>query len=115
MSAGASLHVGPALIMVGVFMAEGLGTIDWHDYMQAIPSVVTVLLMPATYKIEVGILAGLMTLAMIKILTLRIVFNLPRGYESMPPLIQRFLKRQSLNAYERGIIAAAEGKPSAEA
>ncbi|EOD39349.1 hypothetical protein EMIHUDRAFT_223534 [Emiliania huxleyi CCMP1516] len=113
----------PALIMVGVFMAEGLGTIDWHDYMQASRE--------ATYKIEaglvaglrtagedagdVGILAGLMTLAMIKILTLRIVFNLPRGYESMPPLIQRFLKRQSLNAYERGIIAAAEGKPSAEA
>ena len=53
--------LGPALIMVGVFMAEGLGTIDWHDYMQAIPSVVTVLLMPATYKIEAGLVAGLRT------------------------------------------------------
>ena len=79
--------------------------------MQAIPSVITVLLMPATYKIEVGIIAGLMTLAMIKILTLRIVFNLPQcvGYKAMPPVIRRFLKRQSLNAYERGIIAGVEG------
>lgn len=53
-----TLSTGPALIMVGVFMIQGVKDIDWMDYMQAIPSLLCILLQPVTYKIEVGICAG---------------------------------------------------------
>ena len=34
--------------------------IDWTDYFQAIPSLFCIILQPLTYKIEVGVLAGLL-------------------------------------------------------
>ena len=54
-----TLSTGPALVMVGVFMIEGVKDIDWTDYMQAIPSTICILLQITTYKIEVGVLGAL--------------------------------------------------------
>lgn len=49
----------PALIIVGVFMARGLGEIDWSRLEYAFPAFITVVAMPLTYSIANGIAAGL--------------------------------------------------------
>ncbi|KNC79485.1 hypothetical protein SARC_08118 [Sphaeroforma arctica JP610] len=50
--------IGPALIMVGVMMARALVDIDWEDPMEAIPAFVTTTVMPFTYSIAYGLIAG---------------------------------------------------------
>ena len=49
----------PALIIVGVMMARGLGDIDWGEMEYAIPAFITVIAMPLTYSIATGIALGL--------------------------------------------------------
>ena len=49
----------PALIIVGVMMARGLGGIDWNEMEFAIPAFITVVAMPLTYSIANGIALGL--------------------------------------------------------
>ena len=48
----------PALIVVGVLMAESLMKIDWTDLSIAIPAFLTVSFMPFTYSITTGVAAG---------------------------------------------------------
>ena len=50
----------PALIIVGVMMARGLGDIDWNEMEFAIPAFITVIAMPLTYSIANGIALGLL-------------------------------------------------------
>jgi len=109
-----TVSTGPALIMVGVFMAEGLKDIDWHDYMQAIPSLLCVLLQPVTYKIEVGILAGIFCWIFMQVVSLRILLRIPGCWNATPACIKSFVSRQSLNAHEQGLLAALGGKPAGE-
>jgi adenine/guanine/hypoxanthine permease len=49
----------PALIIVGVMMAKGLGQIEWDQMEIAIPAFVTVIAMPLTFSIANGIALGL--------------------------------------------------------
>lgn len=49
----------PALIIVGVLMARGLGEIEWGKLEYAIPAFLTVIVMPLTYSIANGIAIGL--------------------------------------------------------
>lgn len=48
----------PALILVGVFMLQGVGEIDWQDRKQAIPAFLTMFMMPLTTSITEGIAFG---------------------------------------------------------
>jgi adenine/guanine/hypoxanthine permease len=50
----------PALILVGVMMARGLGDIEWVRMEYAIPAFVTIVAMPLTYSIATGIALGLL-------------------------------------------------------
>jgi len=50
---------GPALILVGAMMMRGLVDIDWDDYGSAIPAFLTMILMPLTYSIAYGMIAGI--------------------------------------------------------
>eukprot|EP00617_Octactis_speculum_P016619 CAMPEP_0185745944 /NCGR_PEP_ID=MMETSP1174-20130828/4331_1 /TAXON_ID=35687 /ORGANISM="Dictyocha speculum, Strain CCMP1381" /LENGTH=549 /DNA_ID=CAMNT_0028420245 /DNA_START=24 /DNA_END=1673 /DNA_ORIENTATION=- len=50
---------GPALILVGAMMMRGLVDIDWDDYGSAIPAFLTIILMPLTYSIAYGMIAGI--------------------------------------------------------
>ncbi len=50
----------PALIIVGVMMAKGLGDIDWGEMEYAIPAFITIIAMPLTYSIATGIALGLL-------------------------------------------------------
>ena len=49
----------PALIIVGVMMARGLGGIEWDKMEYAIPAFVVVVTMPLTFSIANGIALGL--------------------------------------------------------
>ena len=51
----------PALIIVGVMMMPSIKTIHWEDYCKAIPSFLTIILMPLCYSISDGILIGVIS------------------------------------------------------
>ena len=57
----------PALVLVGFLMMAQVKSIDWDDVEIAIPAFLTIVLMPFTYSIAVGIGAGFMTYVLIKL------------------------------------------------
>lgn len=52
---------GPALILIGSLMIKTVKKIDWNDMRVAVPSFVTIVIMPLTFSIAYGIIAGLCT------------------------------------------------------
>lgn len=48
----------PALIVVGILMAESLGKIEWQEFEIAVASFMTIAFMPFTYSITTGVAAG---------------------------------------------------------
>lgn len=58
----------PALIVVGIFMSEGLKNIDWHDLAVAVPAFMVIAFMPFSYSITNGIAFGFLFYAISKIL-----------------------------------------------
>lgn len=59
----------PALIVVGILMAESLSKIDWSDFEIAVPAFMTVALMPFTYSITTGVAAGFIFYCLAKMVT----------------------------------------------
>ena len=57
----------PALVLVGFLMMQQVKQIDWDDVEIAIPAFLTIVLMPFTYSITVGIGAGFIAYALIKV------------------------------------------------
>ena len=57
----------PALIIVGFLMMTQIKNIDWDDLGIAIPAFLTIILMPFTYNISVGIGAGFITHVLIRV------------------------------------------------
>jgi adenine/guanine/hypoxanthine permease len=57
----------PALVLVGFLMMQQVKGIDWDDVEIAIPAFLTIVLMPFTYSITVGIGAGFLAYVLIKI------------------------------------------------
>ena len=58
----------PALIIVGFLMMTQVKNIDWEDYGIAIPAFLTIILMPFTYNISVGIGAGFVSFVVIRLI-----------------------------------------------
>jgi adenine/guanine/hypoxanthine permease len=58
----------PALIIVGFMMMTQIKGIDWDDLGIAIPAFLTIILMPFTYNISVGIGAGFVTYVVIRVI-----------------------------------------------
>ena len=58
----------PALVIVGFLMMTQIRSIDWDDYGIAIPAFLTIILMPFTYNISVGIGAGFVSHVVIRYL-----------------------------------------------
>jgi len=56
-----------ALILVGFLMMQQVRGIDWEDLEIAIPAFLTIVLMPFTYSISVGIGAGFIAFVLIKV------------------------------------------------
>jgi AGZA family xanthine/uracil permease-like MFS transporter len=59
----------PALIIVGFLMMTQIKDIDWTDVTIALPAFLTIILMPFTYSIAVGIGAGFITHVVLKVAT----------------------------------------------
>jgi AGZA family xanthine/uracil permease-like MFS transporter len=57
----------PALVLVGFLMMQQVKDIEWTDVDIAIPAFLTIVLMPFTYSITVGIGAGFIAYAFIKL------------------------------------------------
>ena len=58
----------PALIIVGFMMMTQIKGIDWDDLGIAIPAFLTIILMPFTYNISVGIGAGFVSFVVIRLI-----------------------------------------------
>ncbi len=62
----------PALVLVGFLMMQQVARIAWHDLEIAIPAFLTIVLMPFTYSITVGIGAGFLAYVLIKLVLGRV-------------------------------------------
>ncbi|NMF90954.1 NCS2 family permease [Aromatoleum petrolei] len=58
-----------ALIYVAMLMSTGLAHIDWEDYTNTIPAIVTAVMMPLTFSIANGIALGFVTYVVLKFFT----------------------------------------------
>ena len=56
-----SAATAPALIIVGLLMAEQIKNVDFDDFSESIPAFVCMIIMPLTYSISNGILIGMIT------------------------------------------------------
>lgn len=59
----------PALIIVGLFMMSPVLKINFDDYTEAIPAFLTIIIMPLTYSIAEGIVFGMLSFVLLKVLT----------------------------------------------
>lgn len=58
----------PALILVGLFMMSPIKEIDLDDYTEAIPAFLTIVMMPFGYSIAEGIVFGMVSYVILKVL-----------------------------------------------
>jgi adenine/guanine/hypoxanthine permease len=58
-----------ALVLVGSFMVIPLTKINWHDPSEAFPSFLTIVLIPFTYSLSVGISFGFISWTVLKLIT----------------------------------------------
>ena len=63
-----SAATGPVLVIVGVMMMSPVVNINWEDYSEAIPALITMLLMPLAYSISEGILLGIISYVVINLI-----------------------------------------------
>jgi AGZA family xanthine/uracil permease-like MFS transporter len=59
----------PALILVGSFMLSPILKINFDDYTESIPVFLTVIMMPLAYSIAEGIVFGMLSYVLLKLLT----------------------------------------------
>lgn len=61
----------PALILVGFFMITPIKEINFNDYTEALPAFLTIVIMPLTYSIAEGVVFGVLSFVLLKLLTNR--------------------------------------------
>ncbi|KEI70853.1 NCS2 family permease [Endozoicomonas elysicola] len=59
----------PALVLVGLFMMSPIQEIDLNDFSESIPAFLTLLFMPMTYSIAEGIIIGMLSYIILKLLS----------------------------------------------
>ena len=59
----------PALVIVGLFMMTPVAKIDFTDYTEAIPAFLTIVMMPFAYSIAEGIVFGMVSYVVLKLLS----------------------------------------------
>lgn len=64
-----SAATAPALITVGLFMMSPIKEINLDDFTEAVPAFLTILMMPLAYSIAQGIVFGIVSYALLKLLT----------------------------------------------
>ncbi len=56
----------PALVIVGVYMFKNIKAIDFSDFSESIPAFLTIILMPLTYSISIGLSFGFISYVILK-------------------------------------------------
>ncbi|WP_422486058.1 NCS2 family permease [Gudongella sp. DL1XJH-153] len=64
-----SAATAPALVIVGLFMMSPITKINFVDYTEAIPAFLTIVMMPFAYSIADGIVFGMVSYVILKLLT----------------------------------------------
>src|SRR5690606_25175480 len=59
----------PVLIIVGLLMAEPIKRINLEDYTEALPAFLTLIMMPLTYSIANGLIFGILSYVVLKLIT----------------------------------------------
>lgn len=59
----------PALIIIGLFMMSSVADIDFNEISEGLPAFVTIIFMPFTYSIANGIIFGMLSFTIIKLLS----------------------------------------------
>ncbi|SKC54983.1 NCS2 family permease [Maledivibacter halophilus] len=59
----------PALVLVGLFMMSPIKEIDLDDFTEAIPAFLAIIMMPLAYSIAEGIVFGMISYVILKLLT----------------------------------------------
>ena len=59
----------PVLVIVGLFMMSPIKEINFDDYTEAIPAFLTIIMMPLTYSIAEGIVFGMISYPLLKLIT----------------------------------------------
>lgn len=59
----------PALVIVGLFMLSSVKDIDLDDYTESIPAFLTIIMMPFGYSISEGIVFGMVSYVILKVLS----------------------------------------------
>lgn len=59
----------PSLVLVGLFMISPIKEIDFEDFTEAIPAFFTIIMMPLAYSISDGIVFGIVSYVILKLLT----------------------------------------------
>lgn len=62
-----SFATAPALIVVGIYMFKNIGQIDFTDAEIAIPAFLTMILMPLTYSISMGLCFGFISFVLVSV------------------------------------------------
>lgn len=62
----------PALIIVGLMMISPITKVDLNDFTESIPAFFTIIMMPLTYSIAEGIVFGMLSYVLLKLLTGRL-------------------------------------------
>jgi AGZA family xanthine/uracil permease-like MFS transporter len=57
----------PALILVGVLMSQSLALVKWHDFTEALPAFITMLVTPLAFSIATGLSLGLISYTVVKL------------------------------------------------
>ncbi len=68
---GLTLHpvIAPPLIIVGYLMMKCVTRINWDDLTEAVPSFLTIIIMPLTVSITEGIAFGFISLSFLKLIS----------------------------------------------
>ena len=59
----------PALIIIGLFMMSSVADIDFNEISEGLPAFVTIIFMPFTYSIANGIIFGMLSFTLVKLLS----------------------------------------------
>lgn len=64
-----SVATAGVLVIVGVFMFDAVGKVDFEDMTEVLPAFITILMMPLTYSIAEGIVLGMLSYTFLKVLS----------------------------------------------
>ena len=94
----------PALVLVGFLMMQQVKHIAWDDIEIALPAFLTIVLMPFTYSISVGIGAGFLAYVLIKLVRGKAAAGAPADVGGLGA-VRRLLRHRPDQAAARRLTA----------